>query len=167
MFYTRFLSPTEHKCAESSTYWQFFYYRPPGKFRWSSVNHFEKQREISLKCDAKNIYVSLSLSLSLYIYIYITLNRYGFAISIGNTKNHVATLTCLEWHTENMSTFPSKTSVEYWWSNSNTTVLMHVSFFFMWVTIERCASPGVQAWSWSIDILEDFGGDWSCLYLLI
>ena len=129
MFYTRFLSPTEYKCAQSSTYWQFSYYRPPGKFRWTSVNHFDKQREISLKCDAKNIYVSLSI----YMYIYHTLdNRYGFAISIGNTKNHVATLTCLEWHTENMFTFPSKTSVEYWWSN--TTVLMHVSFFYMWVT---------------------------------
>ena len=93
MFYTRFLPPTDLKCAESSTYWQFFYYRPPGKFRWTSVNHFDKQREISLKCDAKT-YMSLS------IYIYVTLdNRYGFAISIGNTKIHVATLTCLEWHT--------------------------------------------------------------------
>ena len=61
VFYTRFLSPTDLKCVESSTYWQFFYYRPPGKFRWTSVNHFDKQREISLKCDAKNIYVSLSL----------------------------------------------------------------------------------------------------------
>ena len=28
-----FLSPTDQKCAGSSTYWQFFYYRPPGKFR--------------------------------------------------------------------------------------------------------------------------------------
>ena len=68
VFYTRFLSPTDHKCVESSTYWQFFYYRPPGKFRWTSVNHFDKQREISLKCDAKNIHLSLS------IYIYITLS---------------------------------------------------------------------------------------------
>ena len=34
MFHTRFLSPTDQKCVESSTYWQFFYYRPPGKFRW-------------------------------------------------------------------------------------------------------------------------------------
>ena len=50
MLKTRFLSPTDQKCADSSTYWQFLYYRPPGKFR-----------------------------------------------SIGNTKNHVGTLTCLEW----------------------------------------------------------------------
>ena len=57
------------------------------------MNHFDKQREISLKCDAKNIYVSLYIC----IYIFHTLdNRYGFAISIGNTKIHVATLTCLE-----------------------------------------------------------------------
>ena len=67
--YTHFLSPADHKCAESSTYWQFFYYRPPGKFRWTSVNHFDKHREISLKCDAKNI------SLSLYIYVYRTLDN--------------------------------------------------------------------------------------------
>ena len=25
----------------------------------------------------------------------------------------------------------------------------------------------LKVWSWSTDILEDFGGDWSCLYLLI
>ena len=30
----RFLSPTNQKCMELSTYWQFFYYRPPGKFQW-------------------------------------------------------------------------------------------------------------------------------------
>ena len=83
MFYTRFLSPADHKCAESSAYWQFFYYRPPGKFRWTSVNHFDKHREISLKCDAKNISLSHSpplspsLSLYIYVYIYITLWRIG------------------------------------------------------------------------------------------
>ena len=71
--HTRFLSPTDLKCAESSTYWQFFYYRPPGKFRWTSVNHFDKQREISLKyvMPKTYIYIFISLSLSLYIYIYI------------------------------------------------------------------------------------------------
>ena len=80
MFCRRFLSPTDQKYAESSTYWQFFYYRPTGKFR-----------ERLLKYDAKNwTYI--------YIYIYHPLdNQYGFSLSIGNTKNHVATLTCLEW----------------------------------------------------------------------
>ena len=76
MFYTRFLSPADHKCAGSSTYWQFFYYRPPGKFRWTSVNHFDKQREISLKCDAKNLSLSLSLSFSLSLSIYIYMYMY-------------------------------------------------------------------------------------------
>ena len=78
-----FLSPTDQKYANSSTYWQFLYYRPPGKF-WSF------QQERSLKCDAKN---------STYIYdIYHPLDdRFGFSLSIGNTKNHVTTLTCLEW----------------------------------------------------------------------
>ena len=43
VFYTRFLCQTDQKCAESSVFWQFFYYCPPSK-----------QRERSLKCDAKN-----------------------------------------------------------------------------------------------------------------
>ena len=46
----------------------------------------------------------------IYIYIYRSLdNRCGFVISIGNTKNHVATLTCLECHTENMLIESTKT----------------------------------------------------------
>ena len=55
VFDTCFLFRTDQKCTESSTYWQFFYYRPPGKFR-----------ERSLKCDAKN---------STYIYIYLSPSR--------------------------------------------------------------------------------------------
>ena len=43
----------------------------------------------SLKCDAKN-------STYIYIYNHPLDNRYGF-LSIRNTKNHVATLTRLEW----------------------------------------------------------------------
>ena len=84
MLNRRFLSPTDQKCADSLTYWQFLYYRPPGKFR-------SFQQERSLKCDAKNLtYIYI-------IYIYHPLdNWYGF-LSIGNTKNHVATLSCLEW----------------------------------------------------------------------
>ena len=34
-FHIRFLSPTLQKCADSSTYWQIFYYRPHGKFRYT------------------------------------------------------------------------------------------------------------------------------------
>ena len=79
MFYTRFLSPTDQKYAESSTYWQFLDYRPPVNFD-----------RYTLKCDAKN-------STSIYIYHPLD-NRYRFSLSIGNTKNdHVATSTCLEW----------------------------------------------------------------------
>ena len=77
---TRMISLLQLLWLESSTYWQFFYYRPPGKFRVRS-----------LKCDAKNsTYMHI-------IYITLSVNRYGFSLPIGNTKNHVATLICLEW----------------------------------------------------------------------
>ena len=36
VFNTRFLPPTNQKFRDSSTYWQFFCYRSPGKF-WYSV----------------------------------------------------------------------------------------------------------------------------------
>ena len=36
MLNTRFLSPTDQKCADSSTYWQFFHYRPPGELRYTA-----------------------------------------------------------------------------------------------------------------------------------
>ena len=63
VFYTRFLSPTDLKCAESSTYWQFFYYRPPGKFRWTSVPFRQTAGDIAKMWCLKH------MSLSLYIYI--------------------------------------------------------------------------------------------------
>ena len=57
--------------------------------------NFDKQREGLRIYDAKN---------SIYKYIYIFLynplnNRHRFSISIGNTKNHAATLLFFEWHT--------------------------------------------------------------------
>ena len=58
MFHTRFLSPTDQKCAESSTYWQFFFYRPPGKFRYTHLGEIVK-----MLCE----------ELDIYIYIYMTL----------------------------------------------------------------------------------------------
>ena len=86
-FYMRSLSQTDQKCAESSTYSQFFYYHPPVKF-WYTAGEITKMR-----CWELDIY--------LYIERYHPLdNRYGFLSSIDNTKNHVATLTCLEWHSE-------------------------------------------------------------------
>ena len=67
MFHTHFLSPTDEKCAESSTYWQFFYYRPPGKFQFTHLGDIVKMSYISY----------------IYVYIYDALdNRSGFSISV-------------------------------------------------------------------------------------
>ena len=64
MFHMRLLSPTDQKCVKSSTYWQFFYYRPPGKLRW-----FTHLWEIVKKSHT-------------HTYIYDVLdNWYGFSIS--------------------------------------------------------------------------------------
>ena len=72
-------------CAASSTCWQFFHYRPPGEL-WYTTGPIAK-----ILC--KN---SIYIATHTHIYnIYIE----RFSISIGNTENHVATLTCLEWHT--------------------------------------------------------------------
>ena len=61
MFHTRFLSPTDQKCAESSMYWQFLYYRPPGKF-WYTAEEIVK-----MWCQ--------ELDTHIYIYIYDPLNN--------------------------------------------------------------------------------------------
>ena len=45
VFNTRFLSPTDQKCADLSTYWEFLYYRSTSKFRHTHVH----RREMSLK----------------------------------------------------------------------------------------------------------------------
>ena len=62
-FDTRFLSPTDQNCVDSSTYWQFFFYRPP---------------EISIHSgkDHKNM---MPRTLDIYIYIYIY-KYFGWAI---------------------------------------------------------------------------------------
>ena len=52
MFHMRFLSPTDQKCAESLTYWQFFYYRPPGKFRFTHLGEI-----IKMLCQELDIYI--------------------------------------------------------------------------------------------------------------
>ena len=62
----RFLSPTDEKCAEWSTYWQFFYYRPPDEFRFTHLGETVKM-----------------LYIYIYVYIYDALdNRSGFSISV-------------------------------------------------------------------------------------
>ena len=76
VFYTHFLSPTDPKCAELSTYWQFFYYRPPGKFRYRPIQQGEI---VKMWCQELDVYI--------YIYIQISPdhhldNRYGFSVSV-------------------------------------------------------------------------------------
>ena len=62
----RFLPPTDQKCAESSTYWQFFYYRPPVKYRFTHLGEIVK-----MSCPKPNIYIYDALD-----------NRYGFSMSV-------------------------------------------------------------------------------------
>ena len=79
VFYTRFLSPTDHKCAESSTFRQFFYYRPPVKFRYTAGEI------VKMWCQELDIYCTYIYCIYIYIYIYIYHpldNRYGFSISV-------------------------------------------------------------------------------------
>ena len=71
VFHTRFLSLTDQKCAESATYWQFFYYRPPGKFRFTHLGKIVKM----LNCYAKN-------STHTHIYIYNMIIDMDFLLSV-------------------------------------------------------------------------------------
>ena len=73
MFNTRLLSLSNEKCAYSSTFWQFFYYRPPSKF-WYTAGRIAKISDAK-----KSIYIDI------YRYKQFD-NRYGFSISIGNTS---------------------------------------------------------------------------------
>ena len=61
-----FSVPNWSEMCESSTYWQFFYYRPPGKFRFTHLGEIAKM---------------LFQELVTHIYIYDALdNRYGFSL---------------------------------------------------------------------------------------
>ena len=57
VFHMRFLSPTDQKCAESSMYWQFFYYRPPGKFRYTLGEI------VKMLCQELDIYICIYVML--------------------------------------------------------------------------------------------------------
>ena len=70
------MSPTDQKYAESSKFSQFFYYRLPGKFR---------QRDRSLKCDAKN---STCISLPLYIDITLPIIDIDFLYQFNQRVHH-------------------------------------------------------------------------------
>ena len=76
------LSPTDQKCADSSTYWQFFNYRPPGRFRYTTDFSGRDRENMMPKTQCITIYA--------YIYRYILIFSIVdlFSISIGNTKNH-------------------------------------------------------------------------------
>ena len=77
MFHTRFLSPTDQKCGESSTYWHFFYHRPPGKFRYT-VGEIVK-----MLCQELDTYIIIYIYVYICIHIYDALvNRYRFSISV-------------------------------------------------------------------------------------
>ena len=73
VFYTCYLSPTDQKCAESSTFWLSFYYCPPSKFRYTAGEI------VKMWCQEFNIYLYIYID----IYIYHPLDkRYGFSISV-------------------------------------------------------------------------------------
>ena len=79
MLNQRFLSPTDQKCANSSTYWQFFHYRPPGIPREGSREYYARTR---------------------YIYMYIEILTLSIIIDMDRQhwKSCTAAATS-EWHT--------------------------------------------------------------------
>ena len=101
-YYREIFDRTDQKCADSSTYWQFFHYRPPGVLRYSAgpiakilcknsiYIYIERESEREREERDKRERESLTLS-----------------IFEGNTENHVAYIN-LSWVTycENMLTFP-------------------------------------------------------------
>ena len=70
VFYTRFISPTGQQCVESSAFWQFFYYFPTSKFRYTAGEI------VKIWCQEFDIYQ--------YIYIYIYIYIYNITLSISN-----------------------------------------------------------------------------------
>ena len=72
VFCTCFLSPTDQKCADSSTFWQFFYYRPPGKF-WYTVGEIVK-----MWCQELNTYLYKKIFCISSTWDYIPLFRFFF-----------------------------------------------------------------------------------------
>ena len=71
VFYTHFLSPTDQKCVESLAFWQFFYYFPTSKFRYTAGEI------VKMWCQEFDIYQYI------YIYRYHPLDKqYGFSISV-------------------------------------------------------------------------------------
>ena len=85
MLKQRFLSPTDQKCANSSTYWQFFHYRPPGIPREGSREYYARTRYIAI-----------------YVYIYMYIEILTLSIIIDIDRQHWKSCTAVatsEWHT--------------------------------------------------------------------
>ena len=101
MLNQRFLSPTDQKCANSSTYWQFFHYRPPGIIT------------IYQRCEVVPLHISgytaggiarilCKNSIYSYIYIYMYIERLTLSIIIDIDRQHWKSCTAVatsEWHT--------------------------------------------------------------------
>ena len=85
MLNQRFLTPTDQKCANSSTYWQFFHYRPPGIPREGSREYYARTRYIAI-----------------YVYIYMYIEILTLSIIIDIDRQHWKSCTAVatfEWHT--------------------------------------------------------------------
>ena len=80
-----FLSPTDEKCAKSSTFWQFFYYRPPGKFRYTAG------KIVKMWCQEHiSIYIDITLSIIDVDFLYqFNLRLHHFSVVFFNVKKKV------------------------------------------------------------------------------
>ena len=98
MFYTRFLSPTDQKCAESSTHWQFFYYRPLAKFRFTHLGEIVK-----MLCQELDIHI--------YVYIYMMLLIIGmdflYQFNLGLIAPLFSFSSCKVWKKKFLKIFKS------------------------------------------------------------
>ena len=76
MFYTCFLSRTDQKCAELSTFWQFFCHRPPGKF-WYTAGEIVKTW-----CQELDIYLYIEIFCSSSTWDYTTFQFFCFFFNV-------------------------------------------------------------------------------------
>ena len=77
VFCTRFLSPTDQKCVESSAFWQFFYYFPTSKFRYTAGE------SVKMWCQEFDIYQYI------YEYIDITPSISNMDFYISSTWDYI------------------------------------------------------------------------------
>ena len=156
MFHTRFLSPTDQKCVESSTYWQFFYYRPPGKFRWTW--------ERCLNCHTHTC-----------IYIYIWRSWLSIWIFYIRFIAPLFTVSCHEIFEKNFFFFNFQKLAGLWMCDWLTKWIIMLRFMDLgWPRVFRRSSVGlvlfcfvlffVKAWRSSNIIKTYFTSQFICLY---